>query len=586
MQCNLAVLFNMHRMHYRWLWVFIAGVGLMACKSGANHASKDTDKVSYNTRKTYNQYYYDGAKAKILGNYDEAESLFEKALKTIPDDHEAMYQLANVQFKNKKNDLALHWAELSVKHNPGYNHWYYGQLAQLYSTTGQYDKSAALFAKMVEKDPARKSNYHEAGNQYINARKPREAIKYFEKSLQKFGPEEEICRKLENIYYSLNQPDEAIRVMRKLADTYPGDLRILGLLAESLSKQNRHGEAKGIYQKILAIDPSNGFACFGMADVLRREGDNDASFSYLSKGFSDPKVNLQHKLKVISSYYFLITKDEKSKDQAFELSRKLMEAHPEDATVYQVQSDMLLTLEQYAEARTYLKKSLALDGKDYRLWQKLFGIDVKLANNRFLFEDSKAALELFATQPGLFIIHSQSALRIDETDKAIETAMQGLDIAFKQDEKLQLYLTLADAWSDKGDYERSDLYFDKALESDQESALALNNYAYSLFKRNSRLDKAEEMAIKAVRMEPENGSYADTYGCILLARGQLDEAEVWILKALRLEGENAEVLEHLGDVYYKQGKTEQAASAWAKALQKDPANKSVQSKLSNLKMVK
>ncbi len=563
------------------LWILLALAVLAGCKSKKTTVSKDKDGISYGVQKSFNQHYYEGAKQKALGNYTEAESEFELALKVIPGSHEAMYQLGNTYFKDKKLDEAIHWSELAVKKNPDYNFWYYGQLAQMYSTAKMYDKSASTFATMVDNEPERKSNYEEAGNQYLNAKKPKEAIKYFEKSISKFGPAEELCRKLEELYFDLQMPNDAIRVIKKLSDTYPYDIKFLGLLAESQTKAEKINEAKVTYLKMLSIDEQNGYACFGMADVLRREGKNEESFQYLSKGFEDKRVNIQHKLKVISSYYFLISKDEKSKEQALELSRKLIAAHPEDPTVYQVYSDMLASAGDYEQAREYLKQGLTLDGKDYRLWQKLFGLDVKLNNNRFLFDDSKAALELFANLPGLFIIHSQAGLRVKEWDKAIEAAQQGLDISYKQDEQVQLYITLADAWFGKGNMEKSDANFEKALETDQQNALALNNYAYNLYKRNIKLAKAEEMVVQALTIEPGNGSYADTYGCILMAQGKLDEAEKWIKKALESEGENAEVLEHLGDVYKKQGKTELALATYKRALEKDPENKSLEKKLLN-----
>lgn len=579
---NLAVSnYWMKILRYLQILTLILALSFSSCKLHKNSIGKE-DKVSYNTRKIYNQHYYEAAKLKVLGDYVAAAKEFNQALDAIPNDHEVMYQLANIYFKDKKLDEAIHWAELAVKNNPIYNYWYYGQLGQMYSTAKMYDKSAAIFSQMVEKETDRKSNYEEAGNQLLNAKKPKEATKYFEKYIFKFGAEENICRKLEALYFDINQPNDGVRIIKKLSDTYPSDVKFLGLLAESYTKANRIGDAKATYYKMLELDENNGYASFGMADILRREGKNDESFVYLSKGFADKRVNIQHKLKVISSYYFLVTKDEKSKAQAFELSEKLLQAHPDDATAYQVYSDMLLAADMLPESRIYMKKGLAIDGKDYRVWQKLFGIDIKLNNNQFLFEDSKAALELFTTQPGLFIIHSQAALRIGEFDKAIETASQGLDISFKSDEKIQLYLTLGDAWSEKKNFEKSDEYFEKALETDQQNAMILNDYAYNLFKRNTKLQKAEEMVLKAMALEPDNGSYADTYGCVLMALEKLTEAETWIKKSLELEGENAEVLEHLGDVYVKQGKNNLAIEAYKKALMKDPGNKSVTTKLTKL----
>ncbi len=558
---------------------------LFSCKV-QKRSLNDGNEANYTVQKKFNQHYYDGAKLKAIGDYEAAIKEFKLALKVNPKSHELLYQLANSYFKAKKLDEALPWAEQAVKKNKEYNFWYSGQLAQLYSLAKQYDKSSEVFASMVEKDPKRKSNYEEAGNQYLNAKKPKEAAMYFEKSISKFGPDEKICRKLEQLYFELGKPDDAIRIQKQLAETYPSEIKYLGLLAESYLKINKVNEAKAAYIKIFESDASNGFASFGMSDILRREGKNEESFVFLVKGFADRRVAIQHKLKVIASYYMVITKDEKSKAQAIELSKKLIETHPDDALAYQVYSDILFALNQFNESRDFLKQGLALDGKDYRIWQKLFGLDIKLANNVFLYDDSKAALELFTSHPGLFIIHSQAAMRIEQYDQAIEKALMGLDISFKSDEKIQLYLTLADAWFEKENFDQTEHYYKKALETDQQNPLVLNNYAYYLFQRNVRLSEAEGMILKALTIDPQNGSFADTYGCILMALGKLSEAELWIKKAIEKDGENEEVLEHLGDLLVLQGNNKLALQAYTKALKIKPDSKTNKVKAEKLINVK
>ena len=128
----------------------LVSLSFFSCKSHKGAGSKQDD-VSYNTRKVYNHHYYEGAKLKAIGDYVAAAREFNLALAEIPNSHEAMYQLANIYFKDKKLDEAIHWAELAVKKNPDYNFWYFGQLAQMYSTAKQYSKSAETFATMVAK---------------------------------------------------------------------------------------------------------------------------------------------------------------------------------------------------------------------------------------------------------------------------------------------------------------------------------------------------------------------------------------------------------------------------------------------------
>ena len=558
---------------------------MLSCKV-QKRSSDNGDEANYSAQQKFNQHYYEGAKLKAIGDYEAAIKEFQLALKLNAQSHTVMYQLANSYFKAKKIEESLPWAELAVKKNTSYNFWYSGQLAQLYSLSKQYDKSSAVFASMVEKEPKRKSNYEEAGNQYLNAKKTKEALTYFEKYVSKFGPDEKICRKLEKLYFDIGKPDEAIRIQRLLAETYPSELKYLGLLAESYLKINKINEAKAAYLKILASDEFNGFASFGMSEILRREGKNTESFAHLIKGFADKKVAIHPKLKVMASYYGLIAKDETSKLQAIELSKKLIETHPDDALGYQVYGDILFALQNYEQSRELLKRSLAIDGKDYRIWQKLFGLDIKLANNEFLYNDSEAALELFTSQPGLYIRHRGAAMRMEYYDKAIAKAEMGLDVSFKSDEKIQLFLTLAEAWFEKENFEKTELYYKKALEQDQQNPLVLNNYAFNLFKRNVRLAEAETMILKAISIDPQNGSFADTYGCILMASGKLTEAEIWIKKAIDKDGANEEVLEHLGDLYVIKGNANLALQAYKKALEIKPNSKSIQQKVEKLITIK
>lgn len=550
-----------------------------SCKTAKTSKSKTIDEISYNALKLFNQSYYEGAKQKSLGNYEKALVEFKNALDIVPTHHETMYQIANIYLKQSKMEEAVYWAEKAVNTNKKYNFWYYEQLAKIYNLTNKFEKSSEMYAKIIEIEPTRKEIYEKAADQFLNINNKPEAIKYLKKYIELFGLEESVCRKLETLYRNTNQPDEAYKIIKQLSDAYPTDTKFLALLAEAQVKNKYYNEARFTYYRILKIDENNGYACFGLADVFNKTGNLDSSFYFLSKGFENNKINIQHKIKVISTYYFMMTRDEKSKNQALDLAQKLIKAHPREAVSYQVYSDMLITAENYLEARNYLLKSLEIDGSDYRYWQKLFSIDIKLKNDTFLYEDSKKALELFTTQPALYITNSLAAYHLKKYDEAIEICKQGLDIAFKPDEKMQLYITLADCWFAKDDFEKTDFYFEKAIESNERNALAMNNYAYNLFKRNTKLDKAEELVLKALQAEPESGSYADTYGCILMAKNKFDEAEKWIKKALESEPNDDEILEHLGDLYSKQGMDEKANEIYKKALKINPENNSLKNKL-------
>lgn len=74
------------------------------------------------------------------------------------------------------------------------------------------------------------------------------------------------------------------------------------------------------------------------------------------------------------------------------------------------------------------------------------------------------------------------------------------------------------------------------------------------------------MVQEALKQEPDNSAYQDTYGWILYLQGNYAGAKDWIGKAIADGG--AEVLEHYGDTCAKLGENEKAKEYWQKAIDK------------------
>ena len=128
-------------------------------------------------------------------------------------------------------------------------------------------------------------------------------------------------------------------------------------------------------------------------------------------------------------------------------------------------------------------------------------------------------------------------------------------------------------------------FYEKSIQLKDDNAYVLNNYAYYLSLRGADLDKAAKMAQKAVKLEPENPSFQDTYGWVLFMQENFNEALVWIQKALQNNKEepSAEVMEHYGDVMYKLGNQAVALEYWMKAKTKGPGSDLLDKKINDKK---
>ena len=97
--------------------------------------------------------------------------------------------------------------------------------------------------------------------------------------------------------------------------------------------------------------------------------------------------------------------------------------------------------------------------------------------------------------------------------------------------------------------------------------LVLNNYAYYLSEEGRELDKAEQMSLRAIKAEPDNATYLDTYAWILYKQKRYAEAWEYIDKALSADSQPSDVLyEHAGDIQYQLGDVQRALDYWNQAL--------------------
>ena len=118
------------------------------------------------------------------------------------------------------------------------------------------------------------------------------------------------------------------------------------------------------------------------------------------------------------------------------------------------------------------------------------------------------------------------------------------------------------------------------IDSDSLDAQAFNNYAYSLVERGIELEKALELASKAIKIEPNNASYLDTIGWIYYKKNNFKKAQYYIETSLTLNNDNSVVLEHLGDIMMKIDKISDAMNFYRRALSIDKSNQRLKEKVS------
>lgn len=132
----------------------------------------------------------------------------------------------------------------------------------------------------------------------------------------------------------------------------------------------------------------------------------------------------------------------------------------------------------------------------------------------------------------------------------------------------QLALLRADLAQGNGDFKTAQKYYEIAVRIP--NPVAYNNYAYALTTHGTPedLNRAEEMASKAVQQEVDNPSYLDTYAWVLYLKEAYPLARLYIERAIeKLEEPGSVYYEHYGDILTALGEYDKALGAWRRALE-------------------
>ncbi|MFK5857183.1 MAG: tetratricopeptide repeat protein [Bacteroidota bacterium] len=530
------------------------------------HKNKElTEKQRYDEADLFAQ----GLIKKETGNLLEALELFQKALEINPNDDAAYYESARVLTSLGRTDEALIDATKAIKIKPD-NIWYKAYYAKILRINEKYDEYVQAYEELVEGNPYDLNFLYELAFAYQFTGDYSNAIDAYDKLEEMVGVNERMTIQKVDFHSKLGNPEAGIVEYEKLIATNPDDPRYYALLAEYCSKNNFGEKAIWAYNKIVEINPNDPYVHISLADYYDKLGEKEKSYDELKLGLSNESLDLKTKINLLVGYYRGELSDEQKK-QALELSEILMKVHADDPMANTFYASMLYENGEYEKARPLFKEIVKSKNVTYVIWEQLLFCDLYLEDNQALADDSEECIDYFPNYPLPYFFAGIGNYQIKDFVKAKAFLESGKEFVINNNALLeQFYSTLGDTYNELENYDASYSAYEKVLKLNPENAVVLNNYSYYLSLRNENLDKAKEMAAKAVTIDPYNSNNLDTYAWVLYKLEDYKHALEWIEKAYNNSGNKSGVVcEHYGDILIKLGKKEDALKYWKQAGEKN-----------------
>ena len=444
-------------------------------------------------------------------------------------------------------------------------------MAECYWKLGKAKKSEELLFNALNLDPEDYEAREMLANQYIYQNKHDKAIEQYRVLAENADEgDTKYLIALAKLVLSQNDINESISLFIK---AYEKDKSRIDILEEAanLSLRSRQLEkARNLYKQLIDIDMNNSYYLSTYIDLIVMSGDYENGITAL-ESLIDIEGETTERLSQLGILYYKIDNIVKAKP----LFNKLVNMNQFDATIMHFLSNIYIEESIFDSARIIANQIIYHHPSDPRGYLDAALAELNKENPIGAIKVLEPVNKKFNSEFSIQYLLGSSYQQLKEYDKATVVLRQSLKI---YPESRGARHTLAIASDALNYWTESDSLYEGLIQSDENDVQALNNYSYSLVERNIQLNKALNMAKKAIDLEPDNAAYLDTIGWIYYKMDNIEKALSFIRKSIELDNDNAVVLEHLGDVLIANNQVEEAILFYLKALDIDKDNEILQQK--------
>ena len=540
--------------------------------------------ISNATRVREAEYYFTEAeKYFILEDYAKALALFQRSIELDPNNSAAYYKKAQIEFENEELEKALKNAEVAVEKDPG-NKYYYLLIIEIKTQSGEFDSATETYEKMIEQVPGTDNFLYEVAAIYLFQKKYDLALQTFDRLEKRFGVSEEIALQRHRVYNQMGQKDKAVEELQALVTQFPLNENYPLALAEYYLNLDQSEKSKEVLNNMIELFPGNARASLLLGEIFRKDNQFVEALPFLKSAFENAELQADLKVQLIAQYKTLEQRDELDV-LILQLCETLVGAHSGVANTYAIYGDFLLEKGKPDEAAEKYMQSLELDESNFSVWQNLILINSRQDDFEDVILNSDKAMVIFPNQGILYYLSGYAHVRQKMYQEAIYLLKSGIRLTGDNPSMVSDFNSLlGEAYNGVEDYENSDKAYEEALAFNEENAQVLNNYSYYLALRNENLDKAEKMASKLVKLNPNDANFLDTYAWVLYTRKKYKEARKIAEKAVDSGKAKAVHYEHYGDILFKLGDVDGAVLQWQKAKGLDSSLKLIDKKIADRKL--
>ena len=507
--------------------------------------------------------------------YKEAKEKLERVTDFAPGNDAAFYYLGLCRLYLNDIDGAKTAFKTAVGLDPS-NYWYKERLARTYSLAGEDDLTIATYEELLKDFPKKNDIYFTLVNLYLKQDQYDKALGALDQIEAVFGKSENVTATKYDILLRQSKPLEALKTLEDYNKEFSSPY-VLTKLGDHSMAEYKDSAALAYYKE--ALDLQNGYipALLGESEVYRARRNFPEFFRTLNMFVTDDQTDVQTKTQYLG---MLVSRSDPRfiqsvRPQLDTLYDNLVLCHPTDSAALTASGLYWYSTERQDKAKALIHKNMVLHPDNLgttATYAQLLGY---MKDWDALERTCDSALVRFPKETAFLDMKNVACYNrkdwqgiIDNNRRIIEIAQGDTSVT------IPALSSIGDMYHELGDEKEAFKIYSQVLKLNPDYAPALNNYAYYLALKGSKLKKACAMSRKTVEKEPDNPTYLDTYGWILHLLGKDKEAKAQFKHAMLYGGkESATCLEHYATVLDALGETDLAKVYRAQAANKKAEGK-------------
>ena len=443
-------------------------------------------------------------------------------------------------------------------------------LAKVYADVGNTKAATDLLRQVAAKDPSLRTLTNLAAS-YEQIREYALAAETLSRTMQVAPGNLDVKKQYAQDLLLSDQFAEALKVFEQLAQEDPKDPTAYLRMSQIYRQQKNFAKAREASDKAKAIDPTNLELRYNDVYQFEAEGKlpeaiatvKDIIASTTKRSYTPPER--QNRMTLLERLAGLYRTNDQVKE-AVETLRQLPEIDPDFGARAEAE-----IVDTYRLAKDYKKAAEVADAaiKKYPNDKMVRSVrasvladagrgDEAVAEMKKLIETGKPDRDSYLSLAQLY----EKTRNYPEMAKAIDEAAK---LSQSKEDKEGIAFMRGAMYEKMKKYDLAEAEFRKVLETNPNSAAALNYLGYMLADRGVRLQEALGLIKKALDNDPGNGAYLDSIGWAYYKLDRLEEAETYLRQALA-KAKDPTVFDHLGDVLFKAGNVREAISNWQTSL--------------------